>query len=528
MEALPMVKWLHKELSVLLECDISEEYAKNILNIETQNEIHEFIGSLLDLSIDRNKRFLKELLEKIQKPAHHPDITVYQKPELGEPKSKFDRKSQKTEAENISPITQLKQHKKKEFKLTNDHALQSKNLNRKLCDCQASKHKLIGNCLKCGRIVCEQEGSGPCYFCGNLVCTREEMEKINRGSNKGQKLKQDLLSRNWNAFEQIEQSLAGEMNQQDEENLLKAIDHKNKLIDYDRTSAKRTQVIDDESDYFNTNSKWLSQQQKTLLEKKEKEFRDKRFANKFSNQKFSIDFAGRKIVDEKESLNLDDVSCEIDHIMKSSSERPVHGEQAGAIVNRDMDSIKLKFLEERTKKKSKKETNEGELENKKSPNYRIQNPELQEMKDEGMCLSMHQPWASLLINGIKKHEGRSWYTPLRGRLWIHAASKQPSETDIKEMETFYKCYYSNHQLEFPSSYPTSCLLGYIDLVDCLSTEAYREEFPNGESESEFVFICKNPNELLAKIPMSGNHKIFKLDKSIHSIAKKTSMISHDF
>lgn len=23
------------------------------------------------------------------------------------------------------------------------------------CDCQASKHKLVNNCLKCGRIVCE-------------------------------------------------------------------------------------------------------------------------------------------------------------------------------------------------------------------------------------------------------------------------------------------------------------------------------------------------------------------------------------
>ena len=40
---------------------------------------------------------------------------------------------------------------------------------RNTCECQAAKHKLIGNCLKCGRIVCEQEGSGPCFFCGNLV-----------------------------------------------------------------------------------------------------------------------------------------------------------------------------------------------------------------------------------------------------------------------------------------------------------------------------------------------------------------------
>ncbi len=65
------------------------------------------------------------------------------------------------------------------------------------------------------------------------------------------------------------------------------------------------------------------------------------------------------------------------------------------------------------------------------------------MKDEGMCLSMHQPWASLLIKGIKKHEGRTWYTPHRGRLWIHAASKQPTEEEIKETEQFYRHYYSS-------------------------------------------------------------------------------------
>lgn len=30
--------------------------------------------------------------------------------------------------------------------------------------------------MECGRVVCEQEGSGPCFFCGELVCTREERE----------------------------------------------------------------------------------------------------------------------------------------------------------------------------------------------------------------------------------------------------------------------------------------------------------------------------------------------------------------
>lgn len=41
-------------------------------------------------------------------------------------------------------------------------------------------------------------------------------------------------------------------------------------------------------------------------------------------------------------------------------------------------------------------------------------------KDKMMCLSMHQPWASLLVYGIKRVEGRGWNTDFRGRLWIHA------------------------------------------------------------------------------------------------------------
>jgi ASCH domain len=42
-----------------------------------------------------------------------------------------------------------------------------------------------------------------------------------------------------------------------------------------------------------------------------------------------------------------------------------------------------------------------------------------------------QPWASLLVNGIKRIEGRSWPTQHRGRLWIHATSQQPSDSDIQ-------------------------------------------------------------------------------------------------
>jgi hypothetical protein len=42
--------------------------------------------------------------------------------------------------------------------------------------------------------------------------------------------------------------------------------------------------------------------------------------------------------------------------------------------------------------------------------------------DTGMCLSMHQPWASLLVLGFKRFEGREWTSKYKGPLWIHATS----------------------------------------------------------------------------------------------------------
>ena len=57
--------------------------------------------------------------------------------------------------------------------------------------------------------------------------------------------------------------------------------------------------------------------------------------------------------------------------------------------------------------------------------------------------------------------------------------------------------------------PTSCLLGCVDVVDVLPQEEYRDMYPDGESNSPYVFVCTNPQELLVKFPMQGQHKICK-------------------
>nr|CAD7420703.1 unnamed protein product [Timema poppensis] len=76
-------------------------------------------------------------------------------------------------------------------------------------------------------------------------------------------------------------------------------------------------------------------------------------------------------------------------------------------------------------------------------------------------------------------------------------------------------------LRFPTQYPVSCLLGCVNVVDCLPQEEYRARFPEGESDSPFVFICQDPHELPVRFPVQGRHKIYKLDPKIHQAAQKS-------
>ncbi|XP_057463600.1 uncharacterized protein LOC130753497 [Actinidia eriantha] len=142
------------------------------------------------------------------------------------------------------------------------------------------------------------------------------------------------------------------------------------------------------------------------------------------------------------------------------------------------------------------------------------------------CLTMHQPWASLLVNGIKRIEGRSWPAPLRGRLWIQAASKVPDDATIKAMEEFYKEIYALNgitDLTFPQHYPVSRLIGCIDVVGCLRREelACWKEVPEGarlEALTDFCWLCEQPQKLLVPVEMRGYHGVYELERKMYEAA----------
>lgn len=77
-------------------------------------------------------------------------------------------------------------------------------------------------------------------------------------------------------------------------------------------------------------------------------------------------------------------------------------------------------------------------------------------------LTIREPWASLIINGYKKYEFRSWKTNYRGKILIHAGLSLEKEYDIK-----FKEYNLNYTL--------GAIIGEANLVDCISvTDDFRD------------------------------------------------------
>ncbi len=181
------------------------------------------------------------------------------------------------------------------------------------------------------------------------------------------------------------------------------------------------------------------------------------------------------------------------------------------------------------------------------------------LEDTRMCMTMHQPWASLMVYGIKRAEGRVW-TPsppfsvsdpppfscililinilllftihcvsrcaLQGRLWIHAGGKMPTPEGVMEVEAMYRTLLlaagmKDEDIKFPAVYPTGCLIGSVDVPAVLPNATYRSALAGhvppsvlAESKAPYVFLCQNPQRLLAPIEMTGSFKLYKLPKPI--------------
>ena len=69
-------------------------------------------------------------------------------------------------------------------------------------------------------------------------------------------------------------------------------------------------------------------------------------------------------------------------------------------------------------------------------------------------LTVKEPWASLIINGYKMYEFRSWKTSFRGKILIHAG---------KSVENDNVTLFNDYNLDYSFGY----IIGEAELEDCI-------------------------------------------------------------
>ena len=150
------------------------------------------------------------------------------------------------------------------------------------------KHDAITNCTVCGKIACVEEGGFGCSFCGSVLPVTGREPRRSGESKRG-----DSEGSTVAGVEAVDPTQSAALKE--------ALARKDRLLLFDRTSASRTRVLDDQGDYF-TSHNWLSREEREEGEAKEKVHRDEAAQRRGARRqvKLSIDIMGRRVIETKE------------------------------------------------------------------------------------------------------------------------------------------------------------------------------------------------------------------------------------
>lgn len=133
------------------------------------------------------------------------------------------------------------------------------------------------------------------------------------------------------------------------------------------------------------------------------------------------------------------------------------------------------------------------------------------------AISVLQPWAALLVCGAKRIETRPWRTRYRGPLLIHA-SRRPEGQALVRREP-YRAILAEHGIDGSGPLPAGCLLGVVELVDCLWVEAIVHDVDERERglgdfrTGRWAWMLDRAQCFAAPISWRGQPGIFDVDAS---------------
>ncbi len=147
------------------------------------------------------------------------------------------------------------------------------------------------------------------------------------------------------------------------------------------------------------------------------------------------------------------------------------------------------------------------------------------------CLSLTQPWATLVAIGAKHLETRSWHTMYRGPLAIHAAKRFPQSTRRLVIQEPFMQFLS--PFTPPTGWgneecATGAIIAVVELTDCWPTggpwpvpydrylvkPGYPESAFGDYSGGRWVWKLERPRLLTAPWPYKGRLGLFDVPSEV--------------
>lgn len=131
-------------------------------------------------------------------------------------------------------------------------------------------------------------------------------------------------------------------------------------------------------------------------------------------------------------------------------------------------------------------------------------------------ITIKQPWASLIIDGAKDIENRSWPTKFRGRILIHASIKPYYDIIDTANPSIYNAIKIKDYL-FKADIDAYCavgaIIGSVEIVDCVinhsSIWAEKTELPEQLSNKcIWNWVLANPIKFPEPIPAKGKQSFW--------------------
>lgn len=133
------------------------------------------------------------------------------------------------------------------------------------------------------------------------------------------------------------------------------------------------------------------------------------------------------------------------------------------------------------------------------------------------CLSVRQPWAWLLVQGLKTVENRSWPTKHRGDLLIHASKtltggKRGTQLILDRLEPLFAKQIVG---DWPRAgdLDVSAIVGAVELVDVVvdnSGASMWAKPPFGPVDG-LRWIVRRPRPTFSPLPLNGTLGLFLLE-----------------